>query len=1114
MTDKSDDTLLDELTGAPQRWRALCRDAVKAGREATVDLLGPSDETAVLARRSLARWKHVDQDDLLEEESEGPDPQDMRITADLSAARAMAMLAQALTGAIGIDQACTDFLDHCERAGLRSVGTQLLPPGIPITSTNAPLRDIVLHLLGQGGRSARGYAILAALELAGQRPVAVRGTAMSVLLVNHGGHGEVGVLQLEQVRGGPSGLHPDPARMGFLQADRAFLDSFTQAWQISRLATGEACVRWSVTVGRGAPANDINGASMGAALAVALDDLAPRYGQLRRLRPYRLDHMCAVTAGLSGTSLTMVDGYGEKLKAAQQHSVRVVVAAEGYAKAIAQAPQNYCDKIASARTVFDAVRRARTRINFALWLVSTAAILATVLVIATGVQLAHVRALNALAQAEANSRLYANVARNSGRLNASLAQQIALSSYRVSPTEDARSALIESSAANAPIRVAPGSGGVVYIDDGPRIATTTDGDLVAIGEDNGTVGLVRVTQTGLSRLPWFATDSGPIRGLAISADQHWLVVAGQHESSLWNITDPASASRVSTLPTQGHQPWTAAVSPDNGLLTIGSQDGMIFTWRFGNDPAHIVALPAFVVPEGHNVTVTLSDRALVAAVDMSPHGTWSSTVRLWDTATLGENPVPVVDRLLDRPAGGLVRSVEFIDAGRVLALGLNSGEVKRWRIGNDLADWTEVPSFVHAGNEYFDVAVDSTGSKAAVVEGDLETRIRDLTTGEELGTFATGMTARARFVRGGQSLVTSGLDHTISIFDLPGATIASGLLTVFRFPADTADRPAASSPNVLFPRLRAVARVPFPSDRDTGDGDPSGLLDFVSISPDGKRAATLNESSIQVWDISDPGRPARWGPPLNVNWYYDQGGTFTPDGKLMIGNGLDASVDIFDITDRRGARLESTIRFNRGFPTAVSLSPDGRLLAVGSYYTGNVSVFERDRAGAVTPFGELSGIDSHALLMTLAVSSRDTLAVGTAAGVALFQLKRGESPRPIPLPAAAEVTSSVAFNADGTRLASTIVQSQGVRIWDLSDLEHAGVYATLLRGRAHWKKSSISFSGSILTESAGDGTLRQWNIDVPQEIRKICASGTAPITPAEWERALPGRPYIHPCPQR
>ncbi|KAF0847074.1 WD40 repeat domain-containing protein [Nocardia caishijiensis] len=1100
-----DDALLSELTGAPQRWLALCRAAVAHGPDATRGLLELRRETGVLARHSLARWKRLDaDDDPLEEESENPDLEGERVTADVSAAHALAALARALTGALDIAAACEVFLRHTERAGLHSAGTQLLPAG-PITGGEDPVAEMVLHLLGQGGRPSRGYAILTALELAGRRPPTVRTTRVSVLFVDIGGAGRVGVLRLEQLREGPSGLHPDPSAMSFLQADRDFTDSLARAWEVSRPAATNACVLWSVTgVGR-APENDINGASMAAAMAVALDDLAPRHQMVRWLRVRRLDPACAVTAGLSNTELTTVGGYAGKLAAAQRASLRVVVAETGFDEARRQAPEDYLDRVAAAATVSEAVSRTRSRPNLALWLVSVAGMLAVLSAVVSVTGLNGVRAENAAARAESNSRLFAGVARGGADFDPALAQLVAVAAVRTSDTVDARSALLEFSALGTPIRIRPGTTGdkVSAGADAPRLATSLGGDLIAIGGDDGFVQLVRVGDAGVTRMPPFPAMTGPVRALAVSTDQRWLAVAGERSVLLWDIAE--NPSRTTEFALAEHLPWSLAFAPGSDLLAIGTHGGTVLSWRLGADPAHPVPLPAVTVP-GNHAFVAVHDRVLVAAGARIVGGTWTTTVRGWHTA---DPHRPAFDVRVDRSGGAEIRSVDF--DGDMLAVGLNPGEIARWRIGADLTRPEPLPGTARGANEYFDVALVGDGRAAVAVGGDARARLLDLDTGAVLARFPGGSVARTEVFRGGRALVTSGFDGAVHVFDLASPSAELGQRTLFRLPQDRSVPSPGVLPDALLPRLRALSRAGALD--NLADGDPSGLFDTVVIGPDGTRAATLNERGIQVWDLSES-TPTPFGRPIDQSLVDTRGVVFAPDGTLAVGRGLTSSVELWDLTRPGGPELRSTLRFGHGYPTALALSPDGSRLAVGSHRTGHVTVFDL-RAHGTPSVAELSGLPTAGQDMSLAVTAHDTLAVGTRAGAFVYRLGEPGGPRPLPIPVTARgPVGSVAFDHTGTRLAVDDRTHGRIDLWDYTDPAAPTVYATLDRRARHWQKTMLAFAGAgtVLVESATDGTVRRWRTDAATEAARICASGTAPITRPEWSHTLPGRAFVEACP--
>ncbi len=359
-----------ELTGAQQQWITHCREAVAGGPGDTRALLAADGTEYAALAQSHSTVQHDGADPRSNDEVVNR-VEDVR-SLELSAAQAIADMAKGLTGVVEPEAACAALLGLTDEAGLHSVGTQLVPAGSTITSASQPhLRDIVLHLVGQGISPGRGFAILMALELAGERPKRLRSASIPVLFASRNAEGRIGkagTLRLVQLREGPSGLHPDPGTMAFLRVDAAVVNSVTDAWKTTSLSESDACVVWSVSVERGNPARFIEGGSMGAAFAVALDDLAPRWSRLRQLRPRKLANDCTATAALNGRALKPVTHYGEKLRAAQQHSLRVVVAADDLQGARNERPPGYPEgQILGARTLADAIKLTRTAINPALY---------------------------------------------------------------------------------------------------------------------------------------------------------------------------------------------------------------------------------------------------------------------------------------------------------------------------------------------------------------------------------------------------------------------------------------------------------------------------------------------------------------------------------------------------------------------------------------------------------------------------------------------------------------------------------------------------------------------------------------------------------------------------
>lgn len=424
-----------ELTGASQEWTRLCRESLATGVDAVAALL-------VAGTRADRALELDPRHPLVDRTS---NPLAPRFSPGQTAARAIASLTATLAGASEV-QGSFDLpgvLTAFGDLGLASVGSQLIAADSPLVAGEDILPTTVHKLMGYGDHAARGYAILLALELAGQRPATGRTAEIPVLFAVPGAeNGSSGRLELTVLADGPSGLHPDPAVMAFLQSDSDVLKSVETAWKTAALAKTAACVVWSVTRD-GIPCNSINGESMGAAFAVLLDDLAPRGRISRRLRRKTIDSSCAVTAGLNGRTLTEVGGYSQKLQIANDRRLRVIVAVDGLDIANRSKPEGFGTgyvhpALSGAATINEAITLTRTRTNPKFWIAAVAAIsvvviTAVVVVVAEG----RISDQRMSATAATLSARAGELANSDSRLSALLA----LGSDRLDSTPSTRAAM-------------------------------------------------------------------------------------------------------------------------------------------------------------------------------------------------------------------------------------------------------------------------------------------------------------------------------------------------------------------------------------------------------------------------------------------------------------------------------------------------------------------------------------------------------------------------------------------------------------------------------------------------------------------------------------------------
>ena len=214
-----------------------------------------------------------------------------------------------------------------------------------------------------------------------------------------------------------------------------------------------------------------------------------------------------------------------------------------------------------------------------------------------------------------------------------LAEQLALAAYRVSPTPEARSSLLESYSGPAVTRIL-GPPGVMQ-----SVAFTHGGTVMAAAGENAVIRL-----WNLAHSPHPAPEGRPLHGGTGSTPGHPKTV------------------------------FSVAFSPNGSTLASGGEDATVHLWDV-RAPRHVVPWgPPLTGPTSTVYSVAFSpDGAILAA------GSADGTVRLWDV-TSPRHPVSLGPPLT-WPHSGSVQSVAFSPNGRLLARGQRRPDERRGRDG-------------------------------------------------------------------------------------------------------------------------------------------------------------------------------------------------------------------------------------------------------------------------------------------------------------------------------------------------------------------------------------------------------------------------------------------------
>jgi WD40 repeat protein/transcriptional regulator with XRE-family HTH domain len=772
-----------------------------------------------------------------------------------------------------------------------------------------------------------------------------------------------------------------------------------------------------------------------------------------------------------------------------------------------------------------AERRQRRRLRVALAAVAVLAVAASGLsVVAWRAEAsANLRAAEAAsARDDAQSRELAIAADRLRDGDPALAAQLSLVAYRVAPTVDARSALLDSTAVTLPTRVAAEEGPTFVAVDRTRsvmavtqaasgalalwsiadprrpahltdiagaqptvqqfsVAISPDGRQVAAG---GAAGLVERWDIGDPRHPRRLDGPGVVfpsgvLALVFSPDGRQLAAGGAGGAILrWSIDDAGRATELPKIP-EADLVSALAWSPDSRTLWAGDGDGAVNGWT---------------VSDGGVSTSNASASASTAA----------------GAALLASEPAPI--RLATGPAA--VSALAVSPDGALLVAGTKRGEPHAWR-RDPTGRWTAVTPSPPRLAGWLD-SISFTPDGAAVALGGTGNEIRILGTddlAEKAAMTTPGPVTAVVFARDG-TLATGSSDGYARLWPVPGPVI--GPLADYVYGLTTSGNgrlivgPAAKAGVVLSYDLRDRNRPAVSSAKPSGAD--IRLAGVVAASPDG---AVIAEGSadgrVQLWDAADPRHPRAVGSAFPGAPDYVDSLAFSADGTVLA-VGSDAQViDLWNVADpARPVRLFQSPDTG-GQVAAVRFQPGGPLLAAGTT-AGTVQVWNVADPARPRRVAELNGLTGYVWSADFSRDGSILAAAGSAREIRLWDVRDPAAIVPIGTPITGPVNDigTVRFSPAGTELAAA-TYSGVVWVWDLANpaRPELRVKARAADGVLY----GLAWSPDGSTFSAGGSAQRiwSWTADAEAAAREVCAAAGAGISEREWRLYVHDLPYNPPC---
>lgn len=681
-----------------------------------------------------------------------------------------------------------------------------------------------------------------------------------------------------------------------------------------------------------------------------------------------------------------------------------------------------------------------------------------------------------------------------------LGRALALAAYRIHPTSEARSALLNTSRADVPLRfqAAAGSGRVEELPDSDWFASvSSDGALRMFREGHA--------DSAIS-LPLGTGDRHELYSADLSPDAAVLAAAGQGGVYLVDVRSPAEPALLATLEPDSGPFHSVAFSPDGDTLAAGTGDGRVLRWPL----AIRDGLPS--VPDRP---------AAVAAPDPGAGQPKSVEALAWlhDSETLlVTNRTSHVKTLLDADAGGTARRGPVLDTGphalpisltvtpdgTRIAAGTTGRSVQRWALGagHDVADARPLPELTGWDSYVSDVDYDEQGRLAAA-GSDERLRVYD-PAGELLVELPASQVATGiRFTDDGR-LVSHSVDGLVRLWPLDRLGAATETNSIFQT-ASSADRTTGALGVTAAELHYTVVDTTGPVPRETGRVIPDDGTRFsgsVAMAPDGRTVyAGLADGGLQVFiapfgpaTASVAGLPVASGVVVAT--------PLSPDGRtLAVCSDTEPTLGLVDVADPRRPELRVDIPLPD--PCVVAeFSADSRQLVVPTL-------------GPETLVLDTSDPDRPRVAHRLATGIGASPSAGYAHASPLLATSGGD--KTIRLwdvgdPSAPRELSSfaappgeiywTAFSADDELLLSTSSTGQ-VTVIDVSDPAAPEPWAVLgaTTDPLLYQGRSASPDGGLLAVGV-DGAMWMWQLDPDAVVEEACSGGVQ-LTDEEWGRYFP-----------